>query len=224
MKKTWIICILALFGAWTLFAGLSGTESGTGGSAASTNVFTLIPTSYVNEITYDLNTNSGLLYLTNNVNSTYVSFTTNLIGPFLSTGITVETNTAIVTIPADAIGSNGYVYISAFWERRTGSGTMAGRVRWGSGTSIGAQLVFSEALSASNASCPASRELWALNSHTNLICPVSTAFPGVPQSGAPVFLTNSTLQAIPVYFNALHGVASETNILWGATVKVYRQK
>lgn len=203
---------------------LQGATNGlSGGGALNTNVFTIIPTNFVWGQTSGIDTNSGLLFTTNN-NQAYISFQTNFTGPILISGVNAETNFAVINIPANSIGLNGIVYISGLWERRTGSPSgVACRIRMGTGTATGSQLVHALSAGASNASLHLARELFSANSSTNLVGVGTAANFGTAGSTPPAFMTDSTVNVIPVYFNALPNITTETNILWGAHIRVTHQ-
>lgn len=237
-----IVFLTTLLGAANLFGQATSKtlDPIVAGSGSDPTLVSLAPTSFVEGISYQLNTNSGLLFITNDASASpyfapssienaraanAFSFVTNVTLGTPVSGTTTETNLAVINIPANVIGSNGLVFVSGTLERRTGSpGGVSFRARWGSGTPITAQLIESLPAGASNASISIAKEIHAANSLTNLVCVGTTVSIGNASANPPVFLTNSTLNAIPVYFNALPNITTETNILWGAHIHVINQK
>lgn len=156
--------------------------------------------------------------------STGFSFVTNLVGPFIQTGATAETNVCSVSIPAGAIGSNGYLFISGLVERRNGTATATVRVRIGGGGATGAQVAEQQTSTGATATFHLAKDFYAINSDTNLFGGNTSQSYGLATSAAPFFGTNSTLAALPIYFNLAAGTnAIETNILWSAHIHTIKQ-
>lgn len=161
--------------------------------------------------------------LTKSLTAGLSSFSTNISGPFLITGTTFETNALAFNIPAGVIGSNGFVKTTCMWERRTGSGSRMSLIRMGSGGATNSIRIARQSASTSNMTDTIYREMWALNSHTNMISPNDTLNGFTAVSGLSLSVTDSTINSMPVYFNVVPVVAAETNILWGVHVNVIYQ-
>lgn len=170
-------------------------------------------------------TNSAVVYDDGTTLSigTPISFWTNVVGGTEFTGITGENNIYTITIPANAIGQKGRIFFTAMWKRTGGTGNGNYYVRYGGGGALSAQFVITTGTSSSAGAIPLMKELWAMNSFTNLVgMQASDARYWETDSTLPIVLTNDTRNGVPVYINLLPNASTETNLFIGAHLEVWK--